>query len=136
MSHGIKELRSGYTHGQGRIRRSGGGSNASARRIVKQDLLDLANKLSMNILVMHYPPYCSKHNPIEYRAFSQIDRSWRGAPLLSIEDAVKRTAAITTESGLTVHVDVDSKTYEIKRSIDKNHDDLAGRSVSVSAITS
>lgn len=104
----------------------GGGSNASAHRIVKQDLMDLANNLGMNILVMHYPPYCSKHNPIEHRAFSQIDRSWRGAPLLSIEDAAKRAAATTTKSGLTVHVDVNSKTYEIKRPIDKDYERRLG----------
>lgn len=100
----------------------GGGSNASTHRIVKQDLMNLANRLGMKLLVMHYPPYCSKHNPIEHRAFSQIDRSWRGAPLLSIEDAVKRAAATTTKTGLTVHVDVNSKTYEIKRPIDRNYE--------------
>lgn len=104
----------------------GGGSNASAHRIVKQDFMNLANKLNMNIIVMHYPPYCSKHNPIEHRAFSQIDRNWRGAPLLSVENAVSRAAATTTKSGLTVHVDVNTKTYEIKRQIDKDYEHRLG----------
>lgn len=100
----------------------GGGSNASSHRIVKQDLMDLANDLSMNIMVLHYPPYCSKHNPIEHRLFSQITRSWSGAPLLSIEDAVRRAAMTTTKTGLTVHVDINSKTYEIKRPINKDYE--------------
>ncbi|EJW89307.1 Transposase, Rhodopirellula-type, partial [gut metagenome] len=78
----------------------------------------LANDLDMNILVMHYPPYCSKFNPIEHRLFSQVNRSWSGAPLNSIEDAARRAALTTTKSGLTVHVDINTKTYEIKRELD------------------
>ena len=100
----------------------GGGSNASAHRIVKQDLMKLANRLGMNILVMHYPPYCSKYNPIEHLLFSQVNRSWNGAPLISIEDAARRAAMTTTKTALTVHVDINTKTYEIKRSIDKDYE--------------
>jgi hypothetical protein len=36
-----------------------GGSNFSRHRIFKQDLMDLADRLGMRILIMHYPPYCS-----------------------------------------------------------------------------
>lgn len=98
----------------------GGGSNASFHRIVKQDLMDLASKLDMNLLVMHYPPYCSKYNPIEHRLFSQITRSWSGAPLLSLEDAARRATETTTSKGLIVYVDINNKTYDIKRSIDES----------------
>lgn len=63
--------------------------------------MDHASKLDMNLLVMHYPPYCSKYNPIEHRLFSQITRSWSGAPLLSIEDASRRAAETTISKGLT-----------------------------------
>jgi transposase len=99
----------------------GGGSNASAHRIVKQDLMNLADRLNMNLLVMHYPPYCSKFNPIEHRLFSHITRSWSGAPLLSVEDAAKRAAGTTTSKGLTVKVDINVKMYEIQRPIDKEY---------------
>ena len=99
----------------------GGGSNSSSHRIVKQDLMRLASKLDVNLLVMHYPPYCSKFNPIEHRLFSQITRSWSGAPLLTIEDAVERAAATTTKTGLTVYVDINTKTYEIQRPIDESY---------------
>ena len=84
--------------------------------------MKLANRLGMNILVMHYPPYCSKYNPIEHLLFSQVNRSWNGAPLISIEDAARRAAMTTTKTGLTVHVDINTKTYEIKRSIDKDYE--------------
>lgn len=100
----------------------GGGSNSSSHKIVKQDLMSLANRLGMNILVMHYPPYCSKFNPIEHRLFSQITRSWKGAPLMSVEDAAKRAAETTTSKGLKVFVDIVDKTYEIKRTVDSNHE--------------
>lgn len=95
-----------------------GGSNASSHDIVKQDLMNLADKLNMNILVMHYPPYCSKFNPIEHRLFAHITRSWNGAPLLSVNDAAQRAARTTTTKGLTVNVDINLKTYDIQRPID------------------
>lgn len=107
----------------------GGGSNSSSHHIVKQDLMDLASKLDMNLLVMHYPPYCSKYNPIEHRLFSQITRSWSGAPLLSLEDAARRAAETTTSKGLTVYVDINNKIYDIQRSIDESYDDTLKKRV-------
>ena len=100
----------------------GGGSNSSSHRIVKQDLMKLAFRLDMNLLVMHYPPYCSKYNPIQHRLFSQITRSWSGVPLLSIEDAARRAAETTTSKGLTVYVDINTKTYDIQRPIDESYE--------------
>lgn len=99
----------------------GGGSNSSSHHIVKQDLMELADKLNMNLLIMHYPPYCSKFNPIEHRLFAHITRSWSGAPLLSVKDAVQRAARTTTVKGLTVYVDINSKTYDIQRPIDDSY---------------
>ena len=37
----------------------GGGSNNSRHHIVKQDFYKLAQLLDINIVVAHYPPYCS-----------------------------------------------------------------------------
>ena len=96
---GIRELIENISPDEGRIRRSaemlvilcdGGGSNSSRHHIVKQDFMDLADRLGLKILVMHYPPYCSKFNPIEHRLFSQITRSWNGAPLTSVANACQR----------------------------------------------
>lgn len=95
----------------------GGGSNSSSHRIVKQDFMDLANRIGINIMVIHYPPYCSKFNPIEHRLFSQITRSWNGAPLTSIENAAERAELTTTTTGLKVYVHIDKNTYETGRKI-------------------
>ena len=99
----------------------GGGSNSSSHNIVKQDFMELANRIGMNIIVMHYPPYCSKFNPIEHRLFAAISRSWSGAPLLSVEDAKKRAESTTTSKGLTVHVDINDKEYETKRKVGETY---------------
>ena len=100
----------------------GGGSNSSSHKIVKQDLMNLADRLNMRLLVMHYPPYCSKFNPIEHRLFSQITRSWNGVPLMSVEDAVRRAGMTTTKTGLKVYADINTKTYEIKRPVDESYE--------------
>lgn len=107
----------------------GGGSNSSAHRIVKQDLMDLADKLGIKLFVVHYPPYCSKFNPIEHRLFSQITRSWRGAPLLNLKNAADRAAMTTTKTGLKVHVHINSKTYDIKRPVDESFQKRLARQV-------
>ena len=107
----------------------GGGSNSSSHRIVKQDLMDLANKLGIRLLVVHYPPYCSKFNPIEHRLFSQVTRSWNGAPLLNLQNAADRAAMTTTKKGLKVHVHINSKTYDIKRPIDESYQKRLTRQV-------
>ena len=99
----------------------GGGSNSSSHKIVKQDLMDLADRLRMRLLIVHYPPYCSKFNPIEHRLFSQITRSWSGAPLMSVQNAAERAAMTTTKKGLKVYVHINSEKYDIKRPIDKSY---------------
>ena len=105
------------------------GSNSSSHRIVKQDLMDLANKLGIRLLMVHYPPYCSKFNPIEHRLFSQITRSWSGAPLMSLQNAADRAAMTTTKNGLKVHVHINSKTYDIKRPIVESYQKRLARQV-------
>ena len=107
----------------------GGGSNSSSHRIVKQDFMDLANKLGIRLLMVHYPPYCSKFNPIEHRLFSQITRSWSGAPLMSLQNATDRAAMTTTKNGLKVHVHINSKTYDIKRPIVESYQKRLARQV-------
>ena len=42
----------------------GGGSNSSSYYVVKEQIKELAEKLKVQIVVAHYPPYCSKWNPI------------------------------------------------------------------------
>ena len=107
----------------------GGGSNSSSHKIVKQDLMDLADRLNMRLLVIHYPPYCSKFNPIEHRLFSQITRSWQGAPLMSVEDAAERARRTTTKAGLKVYVHINTDVYETKRKVDRFYSERLKRQV-------
>ena len=95
----------------------GGGSNSSRHHIVKQDFMDLSDRLGLKILVMHYPPYCSKFNPIEHRLFSQITRSWSGAPLISVVNACQRAAQTVTKTGLKVFATIVDKVYQTKRKV-------------------
>lgn len=76
--------------------------------------MDLANRPNMRLLVMHYPPYCSKFNPIEHRLFSQLTRSWNGAPLMSVEDAAKRAALTTTKQSLKASIPAVNEPVSVK----------------------
>lgn len=107
----------------------GGGSNSSSHKIVKQDLMDLADRMDMRLLVIHYPPYCSKFNPIEHRLFSQITRSWQGAPLMSVEEAAERARRTTTKTGLKVYVHINNDVYETKRKVDGSYTERLKRQV-------
>jgi hypothetical protein len=96
----------------------GGGSNSSAHYIVKKDLCKLANAIDMNLLIVHYPPYCSKFNPIEHRLFSQITRTWQGVPFYNIQFVKELTDSICTKTGLNVKTDINHKIYLTKRTVE------------------
>lgn len=96
----------------------GGGSNAAAHYIVKQDLVKLANSLNINLLVSHYPPYCSKFNPIEHRLFSQVSRTWQGIPFYNIDFVKQLTNTTSTKTGLSVIATINNKIYQTKRPVD------------------
>jgi hypothetical protein len=56
----------------------GCGSNNSNHYVVKEQFKLLEERLQIEIVVAHYPPCCSKWNPIEHRAFSFISKKWQG----------------------------------------------------------
>ena len=84
----------------------GGGSNASNRYVFKYHLEQLADRLGLELRLAHYPPYCSKYNPIEHRFFPHITRACQGLLLKSLEVAVAAMSRTATKKGLqtTVHV--------------------------------
>ncbi len=100
----------------------GGGSNACSHHIVKQELMRLSTLLGLNIIMLHYPPYCSKYNPIEHCMFGPISRSWSGAPLMTAEDARKRAEATFTTKGLSIIATINQRTYETKRPINESYE--------------
>jgi hypothetical protein len=87
----------------------GGGSNASNRHVFKEALQALAEALGIEIRIAHYPPYCSKHNPIEHRLFPHITHACRGVVFHSVEIARRFMAEAKTTTGLTVIVKVIEK---------------------------
>lgn len=95
----------------------GGGSNNARHYIVKQDLYNLAQRIDMNILIAHYPPYCSKWNPIEHRFFPHLHRAWEGTIFHNLQ-IVKELALMTsTKTGLGVKVKINQKEYQTKRTV-------------------
>lgn len=107
----------------------GGGSNACSHHVVKQSLMKLASTIGVNIIILHYPPYCSKYNPIEHCMFGPISRSWSGAPLMSIENARNRAEATTTKKGLSIIATINQRTYETKRPIKESYESEKSRRI-------
>jgi hypothetical protein len=93
------------------ITADGGGSNGFRLRLWKRELQRLANELGIDIAVSHFPPGTSKWNKIEHRLFSFISQNWRARPLVSYRVIVNTIAATTTQSGLSVHCELDSSRY-------------------------
>lgn len=90
----------------------GGGSNGSRLRLWKWELQKLADETGLRIVVCHFPPGTSKWNKIEHRLFSHISQNWRGQPLRSFEIIVSLIAATTTATGLKVHAELNTETYQ------------------------
>ena len=65
----------------------GGGSNSATQYLFKEDLQRLAGRLGLELRVAHYPPYCSKHNPIEHRVFPHVTRACQGVIVHTVEIA-------------------------------------------------
>lgn len=95
----------------------GGGSNNSRHYIVKQDFCKLAKKIKMNLLIAHYPPYCSKYNPIEHRLFAHLHHAWDGCVLSSVQIAKELAEKTSTQKGLSVNVNINERKYQIKRPV-------------------
>jgi hypothetical protein len=93
------------------ITADGGGSNGSRVRLWKLELQRLADELGLSIEVHHLPPGTSKWNKIEHRLFSFITQNWRAKPLLSYRVIVELIGATTTQTGLTVRCELDTKAY-------------------------
>src|SRR5262249_13654412 len=63
----------------------GGPSNASRSGAWKVYLQEkVCNAFGLAVTVCHYPPGCSKWNPVECMLFSQNSKNWEGKPLRSL----------------------------------------------------
>jgi hypothetical protein len=98
----------------------GGGSNSSRSHLFKQDLQVLADEIGLEIRIAHYPPYCSKYNPIEHRMFPHVTRSCQGVIFETYDQAQNYIEKTRTRKGLSVNAIILKKEYERGREMDSN----------------
>ncbi len=89
-----------------------GGSNGYRQHRFKQELCELAAEMVCDIQVAHYPPGCSKYNPIEHRMFCHVSRSLRAVVLKTIQVAKAFIARTTSATGLRVVAEIARRNYE------------------------
>jgi len=95
----------------------GGGSNGSHHYIFKEDLQQLADELGIEIRIAHYPPYCSKYNPIEHRLFPHVTRACQGVLFTSVNLVKQLIEKTTTSKGLKVFVKIIDTIYQTGRKV-------------------
>ena len=96
----------------------GGGSNGYNLRAWKMDLQEkLCDAFGLRVTLCHYPPACSKWNPIEYRLFSHISLNWAGQPLRNLDVMLGFIRGTTTTSGLKVEAYLDKQIYRNGRRV-------------------
>ena len=93
----------------------GGGSNSSRSYLFKEDMQALSNETGLKFRVAHYPPYCSKYNPIEHRTFPHITSACKGAALETVEIAKHYMEKAETRTGLKVEVNIIDRMFETGR---------------------
>ena len=93
----------------------GGGSNSATQSLFKEDLQGLAHRLGLEMRVAHYPPYCSKYNPIEHQVFPHVTRACQGVIFHTVDIAQQFIARTKTMTGLRVTVRILDKVYQTGR---------------------
>jgi Rhodopirellula transposase DDE domain len=93
----------------------GGGGNSASKYVFKSDLQALSDRVGLEIRIAHYPPYCSKYNPIEHRLFAHVSNACRGVVFHSVAVAKHYMEKTRTATGLRVVVDLLEKMYEAGR---------------------
>jgi hypothetical protein len=71
----------------------------------------LCDRFGLSVTVCHYPPGCSKWNPIERLLFSQISINWAGKPLKTLGVMLGYIRGTSTSTGLKVTAHLDESTY-------------------------
>jgi len=94
-----------------------GGSNSSRHYLFKQDLQALADELGITIRIAHYPPYCSKYNPIEHRFFPHVTRACQGVIFTSLDLVKVLMEKTSTTTGLRAMVHIIDQVYATGRKV-------------------
>jgi len=88
-----------------------GGANSYRHFIFKHRLMGFAEKTGLSVIVCHYPPYCSKWNPIEHRLFSQVHKAMEGVVFADYHTIQKLIEQTSTKTGLSVVVRLNLQEY-------------------------
>lgn len=88
-----------------------GGGNSYRHYAFKKQLLVLAEKVGIDFIVCHYPPYSSKWNPIEHQVFPHLHRSIQGVVLTDYQLVQELMQKTETSTGLKVVVRLNDKQY-------------------------
>jgi len=98
----------------------GGGGNGYNLRSWKKDLQDkICDAFGLTVTISHYPPGCSKWNPVEYRLFSHISINWAGKPLRDLNTMLAYIRGTRTVAGLKVEARLDQEIYRKGRHVSK-----------------
>ena len=91
-----------------------GGANGHRHHLFKKRLQDWAKKIDKRLVIVHYPPYCSKYNPIERKLFAQVYRTIKNTILINSQQVKSLIMKTSTKQGLTVEVRINDQFYPIK----------------------
>jgi transposase len=109
-----------------------GGTNGCRSRPWKLPLQEnLCDAFGLSVTACHFPPGCSKWNPVERRLFSQISMNWEGQPLRSLAVMLAYIRGTTT-TGLAITAHLDESAYEKGQQVRKEQ--LEGRNLTAHAI--
>lgn len=100
-----------------------GGANSYRHHIFKHQIMEFAKQTGLSVIVCHYPPYCSKWNPIEHRLFSQVHKAMEGVVFTDYQTIQKLIEQTSTTTGLTVVVRLNLKEYKTGIKVEKEYID-------------
>ena len=91
-----------------------GGANGHRHHLFKKCLQDWAKKIDKRLVIVHYPPYCSKYNPIERKLFAHVHRTIQHTILTNSQQVKQLILKTSTKQGLTVEVRINEEFYPLK----------------------
>lgn len=103
---------------------AGGGNDYRHHKFKKQMIL-LAEKIGIDIIICHYPPYSSKWNPIEHRLFCHVNTAMQGVVFSDYNIVKELISKTTTDTGLRVYVRLNLKEYPVGFKTNKDEVDYS-----------
>jgi hypothetical protein len=111
LQHWWDDNKDSYAHiRQLVINLDNGPQNSSTRTQFMKRMVEFAERNNLEIVLVYYPPYHSKYNPIE-RCWGALERHWNGTLLDSV-DTILQWACTMAWKGIHPVVELLDETYE------------------------